>query len=449
MGAVSAYVSFLRRLGRPYLSAAAARLPIGMVPLCIVLLVQQVKGTYAAAGLVSGAFALAQALTGPSWGRALDRWGQSRVIAPASAVSAGLLVALATVTVLDLPVPVLTAVAAAAGLVFVPVTPATRGLFRAELHEAEVRHAAFSLDTSTVELIFVVGPLLVGLMVSGPAMLPLLVTAGVQLAGGLLYATAPQVRRLTGHGTARRTRPGGVPAADVATDGGSGGATAPSARLFSTALVLVVSVSALVSMGFGQLDVSVAAAAAPVLGEADRVGWLFACVAGGSAIGGLVYGARHWAHHPARALPVAVAAFTVGLVAVAATLLVPGDAAGRAPVLMVALFVTGLTIAPGLIMQSALVDAMVPTARLSEGQAWLNTAFSSGGALGSAVAGPLIDHGGAGEGFVGAAVAVAVAFVLAAVATGRLTAPVGAGRAGADQTGEVLPVPEVMSSSRP
>jgi len=81
--------------------------------------------------------------------------------------------------------------------------------------------------------------------------------------------------------------------------------------------------------------------------------------------------------------------------------------------LLALLFVTGLTIAPGLIMQSALIDRMVPAHRLSEGQGWLNTAFSSGGALGTSIAGPVLDGAGPGYGFLGAAAAVLGAMLLA------------------------------------
>jgi predicted MFS family arabinose efflux permease len=53
-----------------------------------------------------------------------------------------------------------------------------------------------------------------------------------------------------------------------------------------------------------------------------------------------------------------------------------------------------------------LIDHHGPPARLSEAQAWLNTAFTSGGALGTAIAGVAIDTGGPSRGFAVAAVAV-------------------------------------------
>jgi len=49
------------------------------------------------------------------------------------------------------------------------------------------------------------------------------------------------------------------------------------------------------AIGFGQLDTSMAATAGERLGSTDQVGLLFAAIAGGSTIGGLAFGARHWA----------------------------------------------------------------------------------------------------------------------------------------------------------
>jgi predicted MFS family arabinose efflux permease len=86
---------------------------------------------------------------------------------------------------------------------------------------------------------------------------------------------------------------------------------------------------------------------------------------------------------------------------------------GRLPVLLPILFGSGLCIAPGLIMVANLIDQHGPRDRLSEAQSWLNTSFSSGGALGSALAGLLVDAGGPGRAFVGASGAVVVSTLLA------------------------------------
>ena len=168
----------------------------------------------------------------------------------------------------------------------------------------------------------------------------------------------------------------------------------------------VLATAVVVAFGFGQLDVSIAATASLTLGDPSRLGLLFMAIAGGSASGGLLYGARHWPGVERTRLPVVIGMFTVGLVALAALLhaMVPPLWA-----LMPLLFLTGLWIAPGLIVEANLVDQFAPRDRLNEAQSWLNTAFTSGGAAGNALAGLLIDTGGPARGFMGGALAMAAA----------------------------------------
>jgi predicted MFS family arabinose efflux permease len=78
-------------------------------------------------------------------------------------------------------------------------------------------------------------------------------------------------------------------------------------------------------------------------------------------------------------------------------------------VLLVLLFASGLAIAPALIAQANLVDEFAPRDRLNEAQAWLNTAFTAGAAAGTAIAGVLIEAGGPGRAFLGAASALVLA----------------------------------------
>src|ERR671933_558752 len=84
-GAVRRYLAILRvRAARtPFLASVVGRLPISMAPLAAVLLVQHVRGSYAVAGLVTGAYALAATIGTPVLGRLVDRLGQPLVVGPA------------------------------------------------------------------------------------------------------------------------------------------------------------------------------------------------------------------------------------------------------------------------------------------------------------------------------------------------------------------------------
>jgi predicted MFS family arabinose efflux permease len=164
------------------------------------------------------------------------------------------------------------------------------------------------------------------------------------------------------------------------------------------------------SIGFGQLDTSLAATAGIVLGDTERVGLLFCAIAGGSAAGGLVFGTRTWPFDERRAVPALLTVFAVMLVAMALLMAFPPVSRW---VLFPLLFVTGAAIAPTLIMQQALLDHLAPAHRLNEAQAFLSAANTTGAAAGTAVAGVLIDLQGLGVSFAGAAVGAGLAAAVA------------------------------------
>jgi MFS family permease len=368
-----------------------------MVPLGIVLLVQEVRGSYAVAGGVTAAFALACAIGSPAWGRVIDRVGQPRVVAPTGTVSGLLVVAVALAAVGGAPTVVLLVLAGGAGLAFPPVTPAMRGAWRVVLEAEADRKAAYALDAVAVETLFVAGPVVLSLLlVVAPPAVPLLVTGALLAGGSLAYSATRAVRAW---------RP--VPHVSGPEHRGPAPLRVPGAFLvFVVALAMAV--------GFGHLDVSMAAAARESLAEPSRVGLLFACVAGASAVGGLWYGSRRWVGPERLRLPPALAAFALG--ALLLTLFVgSGALRGRQTslpallVLLALLIGTGLAIAPGLIAQANLVDEYAPPDRLSEAQAWLNTAFTAGAAAGTALAGLLVDVGGPALSFLGVTISVAVA----------------------------------------
>src|SRR5689334_3668684 len=105
----------------------AARLPVAMLSIGLLVHTQAATGEYAPAGLVAGAFALAQGIGGPLLGRAADRRGQARVLAAAAVFCATALIA---TSVLPHAVPVVlrVALAAAAGAAMPPVGACFRAL---------------------------------------------------------------------------------------------------------------------------------------------------------------------------------------------------------------------------------------------------------------------------------------------------------------------------------
>jgi MFS family permease len=387
---VARYLGILRRREAllPFLAAVVARLPFAMCPLGIVLLVQQVRGAYAIAGLVTAAFAVSMAVATPVWGRLIDRFGQPRILASTAVVSASCLALLAVSAVTGAPDAVLLVSAAGVGLTFPLISPSMRGAWRVVLTDDADRQAAYALDAVAVETIFVGGPLLLSLLlVVATPVVPLLVTAGLLAGGSLAYSAT---------GAARAWRP-------EPHHQGAGYRSASPVR--SVGVLGVMLVCAGLAIGFGQCDVSIAATARETFGSQAQIGALFAAIAGGSVTGGLWYGARAWRRPEQVLLPVALTGFALGLGALAGLLV-----SGHAPMvaMLAVLYLTGLSIAPALIMLANLMDRLAPRDRLSEAQSWLNTAFTAGGAAGTAVAGAIIDIAGPAGSFAGACAAVAL-----------------------------------------
>lgn len=399
---LGAYVRLLRHgpAAWPFVSAATARLTLAMTPLGILILVEQQRSSYAIAGLVSGAYAIGAALGTPLWGRLMDRFGQVRVLLPTTVASAVLLVALALATTAGAPTAALVALAAGCGLTYPALSPALRSSFRIVLPDPRARHVAFALDATSVELAFVCGPLLLSLvLLFGSPVLPLLVTAALLAVGGLAYCAT---------GVARRASPGAQQAASGHDP--SRAPSGPRSALAASGVTGVLLVMLMLSIGFGQLDTSMAATADLTLGGSEKVGILFAAIAGGSTVGGLAYGARTWPFQERYAVPVLLCLFAVCL-AVLGVLLWAGVA--HLAILLPVLFLTGLAVAPTLIMQQSLLDQLAPADRLNEAQAFLSASNTTGAAVGTAIAGIVIDLAGTAWSFGGAAVGAAVAAGLA------------------------------------
>ena len=136
---------------------------------------------------------------------------------------------------------------------------------------------------------------------------------------------------------------------------------------------------------FGSTEV-VTVAFAKDEGHGALVGVLLATWASGSLIAGLITGLVS-----VRATPrVRFRWGTLGL----ALAMSPLPLDPEPGVLAVNLFVGGFAISPTLVATVSLIEAEVPTARLTEGMTWLSTGIAVGLAPGAAIAGQIIDtHG--------------------------------------------------------
>ena len=386
----SSYAHILRRPGALSFSAAGllARFPMSMMGISTILAVQDLYGSYAAAGRVSAAGVVATAVGAPLLSRHVDRAGQARVMVPAVIGSVLALVGLVVGAGAHAPEPVLMVLAALAGGLSGSMGSLVRSRWTALLTTPEEIHTAFSLEAALDEVAFIVGPILATALCTAPA-LP--VTSGwaasmsLQLAGSLWFlsqrVTEPPVQRPDGAGTLASAvgHPQAVPVR-----------TGPRHVLFYGAVASVVTVFLVSGAMFGTNDVAVVAFATE-RGAASASGSVLACWGAGSMIAALVYGSRPWPWPLWKQLTVGVVALAVG----ASTFsLAPGLI-----VLCVVMFLTGMAIAPTVTTGNNVVQAIVPPERLTEGLAWLATAMNVGVSLGSMLGGLAVDHAGAHGGF--------------------------------------------------
>jgi MFS family permease len=365
------YVRLLRPPAhhRPFVASVVGRLPVSMGPLSTVLGVRAATGSYASAGLVAAALAVGLGVGSPILGRIVDRRGQRGVVVVGAALSSAAMGALAIAAVSGVAVPVLAVLAFLAGVTFPPLSACMRAAWQLLLHDRQEREGAYALEAVGIELIFIIGPIIVGGLLLTPApAAPLLATAAATLVGGLAYASTAVAGRWRPDAQAAAARP-------------RGGA------LRSPGVLATLGAYTMISVAFGTLDVSLAATAERNLGNAALVGVLFTAIAGGSLLGGLWYGSRRFSRPQRHRLVVTLAVFALGL----APLSFVG---GNLWLLLIALVISGLGIAPSTIVAHQLLDDTAPPGTRTEAQAWSSTANTAGAATGTALAGVLVELGG-------------------------------------------------------
>ncbi|QBJ95749.1 MFS transporter [Rhodococcus sp. ABRD24] len=360
-----------------------ARLPIAMVGIGIVTMLSQLRGGYGLAGALAAVFALSYAAITPLVSRAVDRYGQGRVLPTASAVSAAALAAMLLCVRLGAPDALLFLLAVPAGCM-----PTIGAMVRARwtaLYRGKPQlQTAFAFESVVDEVCFIAGPVVsVGLSVAVfPEAGPLL--ALILLVIGTLVLVAQR---------------GTEPAVRDRSEGGG------DSVVRNPAVWVLVAVMFAMGTIFGSIEV-VSIAFADEQGTKGAATIALALFAGGSAVAGIVFGALRPARALRRQLVLASAAV--------AALLWPLLMVDSIPTLTAALALAGISIAPTLIVATTLVESTVPAAKLTEGITWTVTGLGVGVALGSALAGQMIDHFGTRTGFAVPIAAGAVAFVVAA-----------------------------------
>jgi MFS family permease len=334
------------------------RLPNGMGALAIVLFVREHGGGYSLGGGLSAIWVVSMALGQPTLGRAMDRFGQPRILF-GSAIASAAGFALLAFTGLD-PLPVAIVAVVAAGFATPPLEAGLRALWTAVLPTQGQVRTAYAVDAATQEMIFTAGPLLVVAAAVVSTEAALIVTGLLGVAGTVVVTSSRPSQEWRGE--PREAHWAGP--------------------LRSAGLRVLMATLACVGVALGAISVAVVTYAdARHLAAASGV--LLAANAGGALCGGLVHGARRGG---SATFPLLVTCLAAGYL--------PLAAAPAFPLMILLAFLAGVSLAPTLATAFTLVDTLAPRGTVTEAFAWLVTAMALGAAMGSALAGIAGDAAG-------------------------------------------------------
>lgn len=370
--------------------------------------------SYAEAGAATAAFTVGLALGSPLLGRAIDRRGPRPVLLLTGTVSL-----IFWNIVPSLPYTALLPLAVFAGALQVPVMTLVRQSLASRVPET-VRRQAYSLDSMSVELSFMVGPALSVLAITqlGEATSTLHVLGfGLGLSAAVLYVYDKRM-----HAAAS---PDAIPAdptaSGVATAEGktaAGTASAPSAgdlggagrvRWFNSSFALILAVCTACCVVLSSTDVAIVA----VLRGHGEISWAGVVVivwCAASLIGGFVHGAMP------RPLPMTVLLLILG------ALSIPVGMPGGWLLLCLVVVPAGLACAPTIASTVDAVSRAVPASQRGAAMGLHAAALTVGSAIGAPLIGIVIDQAGPGWGMavIGVLVClVAIAGILVQLAQHR------------------------------
>ncbi|MGI8572644.1 MAG: MFS transporter [Solirubrobacteraceae bacterium] len=385
--------SILSATGAPALlgSSILARLPLAMFSIALLVHAQRLTGSFAVAGVVSGAYAISCALSAPLLGRLVDRCGQTAVLVSGATIT-GLVLVTTGMLPSSTPRLLLIALAAVIGLSTPPLAACVRTLLPAIANDPSGLPALFAFESTVLEVTFIFGPPLalgLGALWSTGAALGL--SGLVMLGGTLVFAAQPVSRRWRPDPGEPRPRGGSL--------------RSPAMR---TLMLILLGTGAV----FGATDVGVTAAA-KTLGSTAAAGPLLGLWGVGSLLGGIAATRLGGGARCASALTLLLAALALGH---GALVLTTGSVLAIGAVLTLA----GATIAPTVASIYAMVNRAAPAGTRTEAFSWLLTASSTGAALGAAMAGALAQNEGAVAAFTFAGGAGGFAVLVAMLGSRRL-----------------------------
>ena len=337
------------------------RLPMGALGLLMILVTHDRTDSFASGGLVAASYTIALGFSNPALARWVDRAGQTIVLRTGAVVSSA---AMATFALLpeSAGVGILMACAAIAGAAQPPVGACMRSLWPVLTSDADLRHAAYSLEGAAGEIIYILGPVaIVGGIGAWSLHAALLACALAVLVGDLLFSLHPVSRGWRPPEHAERHLLGAL--------------RGPGVRVLIAAF-------ALCGLAVGAVEVAVPALLEP-LGREKLTGLLLGLWGVGSLLTALVVARAGAASDPPRRLSVLLVAWGAAHAALA---LATGPVS-----LGVLLLIAGASISPVMVYANGMLDHLAPAGTLAEAFTWTTTGLTAGIASGAALAGVLVE----------------------------------------------------------
>ncbi|WP_458042259.1 MULTISPECIES: MFS transporter [Bacteria] len=342
-------------VGRIIAAQLTARFPNGMISLALLLHIEQLTGSYGAAGLVLAATSVGQAVAGPVTSRWMGIWGMRRVLTLTTAVCAAALLVLG---LLPMALPLTMAFGLVAGLATPPVQSAVRTVYPKMVNSRQLT-PLFSLDASLQELIWVFAPVVITFVALQAGTTTAMVLIVVILLGGCAwFIMSPEIGRVRIPRSRRRI-----------------------GKVLAKPPVLLATVVGFLLIG---ACAAVEAGVVATFGHGGfEAGIVLALFAIGSLTGGLSFG-----HIPigswAMARRLTVVAVGLMLTTISLNVFWIGGT----------LLLAGIGIAPALAVVFAITSASVKFSDTAEAYGWIGTGQLIGAAAGSAIAGFVIDGAG-------------------------------------------------------
>ncbi|MCS4484263.1 MFS transporter [Gleimia sp. 6138-11-ORH1] len=360
------------------LVAFAARAPFAMLPLGVLTAVSATTGSVATGGLATGVTALSAAIAGPLIGKWADRRGQQLPLQYLTPVNALALLGLYLSVQFLQPLPLILLFAVITGFSSLPIGSFTRSRWVSSTRMPHELSAALSYESMADELVFVLGPAVVGIVASlfapvAPLLIAFILTATV----GMIFAFSPVPHAVGTESAKEREKTN----------------QEPGVKLLPVLALIVPTIIAMIAIGmlFGGIQ-SALTARANLLGIGGSAGLIYSAMGIGSAI---------------------MAIFTVVIpesLSLPKRLLISGLGTsvmvlltayvGGITTTALSLFLIGLFIGPGMVTAFSITEDLAPANGVSIAMTAMQSSVTIGVSFGAALVGIIAQSHGDSIAFV-------------------------------------------------